>query len=59
MATFTPITKNSSTYTVTSKSNSEIIYLVSEALDFYLVGSSEDEILVTQDMQSWTALTKN
>lgn len=59
MATWTPTTKNSSTFTPTSKFGSEVIYLVSEALDFYLVGSSEDETLVAQDLIAWSALTKN
>lgn len=34
-------------------------YLVSELLDFYLVGSSEDEVLVTDGGIAFTNLTKS
>lgn len=59
MATWTNQSKNSATYSNQSKSQSEIIYLVSEALDYYLVGSAEDETLIVQDIIQWTNQTKN
>lgn len=59
MSTWANTSKNTATMANMSKSNSEVIYLVSESLDYYLVGASEDETLVTQDLMSWSNLTKN
>lgn len=48
-----------STFTNQGKSQQETIYLVSEALDTYLIGAASDETLVTQDVIAWTNQTKN
>ena len=48
-----------STFTNQTKSGQDTIYLVSEALDNYLIGALEAETLVTQDVISWTNQTKN
>lgn len=37
----------------------ERTYLVSEAGDFYLIGSAEDETLITQEETTFTNQTKN
>ncbi len=59
MTTWSNQSKNSSTYNNVAKTNSEIIYFVMEDGFYYLVGSAEDETLVTQDVIQWTYLTKN
>lgn len=59
MSTFTPQTKNSATLSNQTKSGADTIYLVSEALDTYLIGLSSDQTLVTQDGLAWTNQTKN
>lgn len=59
MSTFSNQSKNSATFSNQSKSLSETIYLVSEALDFYLIGTASDEVLVTQDVIQWSNQTKN
>ena len=59
MSTWTGTNKNTATFTAENKSASEVIYLVSEALDNYLIGSAENETLVTQDTVTWTAEIKN
>lgn len=60
MTTWATTSKASApTWATTSKAQSEIIYLVSEALDFYLIGSAESEFLVTQDVVNWSSITKN
>lgn len=59
MSTFTNLSKNSVTVSNVQKTASEIIYLVSESLDNYLVGVSSNETLVTQDQMTWNNLIKN
>lgn len=59
MSTFTNLSKNSVTVSNVQKTASEIIYLVSESLDNYLVGASSNETLVTQDQMTWNNLIKN
>jgi len=46
------------TWATINKSD-EIIYLVSEALDKYLIGSASNETLVTVDATSWSNVSKN
>lgn len=52
-------TNRTSTSWGTQAKSGEVIYLVSDATDYYLVGSAEDEFLVTQDQTSWTASNKS
>jgi len=59
MATWTQPTKSTASWTAGSKSASEVIYMVSEALDFYLIGTSENETLVAQDSINWLSDNKN
>jgi len=47
------------TFTNLGKTSIDIIYLVSETLDNYLVGSASDETLVTNDGIRWSNITKN
>lgn len=58
MSTFTNQAKNNATFT-NQANTSQVIYMVSEALDYYLVGLSSDQTLVTQDGLVWTNQTKN
>ena len=58
MAVFTNQSKNSVTFTNANKSD-DAIFLVSEAGDYYLIGSASDEILVTRDGAVFTNQSKN
>lgn len=57
--TWTNSNKTASSWSNNSKSASEIVYLVSEALDYYLVGSAEDETLIAQGAINWANLAKS
>ena len=59
MATWTNTSKNSSSFSNTTKTSSEPIYLVSESLDTYLIGASEDLELVTTNGIDWSNTTKS
>lgn len=59
MATWTDINKSSAPSWATGYKSSEVIFLVSEALDFYLIGSAENDFLVTQDAIIWASLDKS
>lgn len=59
MTTWATPSKTASTWATPSKTQSEVIYLVSEAGDFYLIGSAENEFLVTQDAVNWGTINKN
>jgi hypothetical protein len=55
--TFSNQTKNSGVFTNQSKPG-EITYLLTDALDYVLVGSAEDLTLITSAGTDWTNLVK-
>ena len=60
MTTFTKQTKSSNpAWSKIARSGSEIIYLVCEALDHYLIGASSNETLVTTDVINWNKQNKS
>ena len=59
MATWANTTKNTASFSNTTKTSSEVIYLVSESLDTYLIGASEDLTLVTTNGIDWSNTSKS
>jgi hypothetical protein len=68
MATFTNIAKNIVSFTNTVKNVSTfansvksgiLTFLLTDIQDYILVGSAEDEILITQQPTSWSNTNKN
>lgn len=59
MTTWVSPSKTSGTWASPSKTQSEVIYFVSEVGDFYLVGSAENEFLITQDVVNWNNQNKS
>jgi len=55
---FSNVTKNTVTVTSTEKTDA-IKYILTDALDFCLVGSSEDMPLIWGDVNTVTNITKN
>lgn len=58
MTTWTNLTKNTSTHT-NQLNLGRINYLLTDALDYILVGADEDETLILWGDTTWTNLTKN
>lgn len=58
MATWTNTSKNSATWTNSNKS-AQLIYLLTDALDYILVGELEDLTLVIQEGTPWATLPKS
>jgi hypothetical protein len=57
-ATFTNQNKNSATFTNTNRSHN-LGYILTDALDFVLLGASSDEVLIWDEPTSWSNLAKN
>lgn len=58
MATFTNTTKNTATFTNTKNSHG-LYYILTDLLDYVLVGDDEDEFLIWDDFTSYKNLIKN
>jgi hypothetical protein len=58
MSTFTNTTKNTATFTNTDRSHN-LAYILTDALDYVLLGASSDEVLIWDEPTSWSNLTKN
>lgn len=68
MTTWANENRNSASYAAPSRSSAawaspnisdDITFFVSEALDFYLVGASENEFLIADTATEWTNQVKN
>jgi hypothetical protein len=57
-SSFTNQTKNSATFTNQSLSHT-LAYILTDALDFVLLGADSDEVLVWDTPTSWANLAKN
>jgi hypothetical protein len=58
MSTWTTITKNISSFT-NQAITGILTYFVAENNTIYLVGSTEEDYLITQDVTTWIKTTKN
>jgi hypothetical protein len=56
--TWTEVSKNTSTWGNINK-NGTTQYILTDILDYILVGTSEDEVLVWDDVLVWDYQTKN
>lgn len=59
MSSWTNTTKNTASFSNTTKTSSEVIYLVSESLDTYLIGALEDLTFVTTNGIDWSNTSKS
>jgi uncharacterized membrane-anchored protein len=57
--TFTNQTKNSVTLTNQTKSHNSIGYILTDALDYVLLGQNSDEVLIWDTPTEWSNLTKS
>ena len=58
MSNWTNTTKNTATFTNTNRSHN-LGYILTDALDFVLLGASSDEVLIWDEPTSWANLAKN
>ena len=57
-ATFTNQTKNSATFANQSKSHN-LAYILTDALDYVLLGQNSDEVLIWDEPTSWANQLKS
>jgi hypothetical protein len=58
MSNWTNTTKNTATFTNTNRSHN-LGYILTDALDYVLLGASSDEVLIWDETTSWVNQSKN